>query len=153
MEPGEGPCCYAFSLYCTRFGYYWLVLSNFCCYLKAVTGLFLKISLNALIIALLLCFFSLLYSILLLLISFFKFLLYLKAVTGSFLKISLNALSIDKVFQCLRTTSLILVRDRLYVNTSRIFVSFEVVLPLSFKISFLSIFSTAFICLFISFGL
>ena len=95
----------------------------------------------------LLCFFTLLCSILLLPISSFKFLLRQKAVTGSFWKIFLNALLIDKRFQCLRTTLLIFGRDGLYVNTSGIIVSFDVVLSLSFKNSFLFIFSTAFKCL------
>ena len=57
----------------------------------------------------LLCFLTLLCSILLLPISFFKFLLRLKAATGSFWKISSNALFIDKMFQCLRTTLVVLV--------------------------------------------
>ena len=82
----------------------------------------------------LLYFFTLLCSILLLLISSFKFLLRLKAVTGKFWKISLNDLFIDKVFQCLRATLLIFGRDRLYVNTSGIFVSFKAVSSLFFKV-------------------
>ena len=98
------------------------------------------------------CFFALLCSILLLPISSLKFLLRLKTVTGSFWKISLNALFIDKMFQCLWTTLPIFGRDRLYFNTSGMFVCFEVVLSLSFKSSFLPIFSTTFICLFISCG-
>ena len=89
-------------------------------------------------------------SILLLLISSFKFLLRLKAVTASFWKISLNALFICKMFQCLWKTLLIYSRDWLYVNTTGIFVSLEVVLSLSFKSSFLPIFSTASICLFLA---
>ena len=69
----------------------------------------------------------------------------LKAVTSWFWKISLNALFIDKMFQCLWTSLVISSRDWLYVNTSRIFVFFEVMLPFSLITSFLSIFSTAFI--------
>ena len=76
----------------------------------------------------LLCFLTLLCSILLLPISSFKFSFRLKAVTGSFWKISLNALFIYKMFQHLRTTLLISGRDELYINNSGIFVSFEVVL-------------------------
>ena len=76
----------------------------------------------------LLCFFTLLCSILLLPISSFKFLFCLKAVTGSFQKISLNALFIYKMFQHLWTTLLISGRDELYINNSGIFFSFEVVL-------------------------
>ena len=69
----------------------------------------------------------------------------LKAVTSWFWKISLTALFIDKMFQCLWTSLVISSRDWLYVNTSRIFASFEVMLPFSLISSFLSIFSTAFI--------
>ena len=76
----------------------------------------------------LLCFFTLLCSILLLPISSFKFLFCLKAVTRSFQKISLNALFIYKMFQHLWTTLLISGRDELYINNSGIFFSFEVVL-------------------------
>ena len=56
-----------------------------------------------------------------------------------------KSLFIDKMFQCLWTTLLIFGRHQLSVNISGIFVSFEVVLPLSFKSLFLSIFSTAFL--------
>ena len=52
------------------------------------------------------------------------------------------------MYTCLRRTLLILDRDRLCVTDGRIFVSFEVVLSFSFKTSFQSIFSTAFICFF-----
>ena len=80
----------------------------------------------------LLCFFTLLCSILLLPIISFKFLLRLKAVTSSFWKISFNVLFINKMFQCLRTTLLILGRDRLYVNNSGFFFFFfKVMLSLS----------------------
>ena len=75
-------------------------------------------------------FFTLLCSILSLASSSFKFLLRLKG-----------------------TTLLIFGRDGLYVDTSEVFVSFEVGLSLSLKRSFLSSFSTFFICLFISSGL
>ena len=54
----------------------------------------------------LVCFFTLLLSIFLLLISSFKFLLRFKAVTGSFWTIH-NDFLIDKMFQSFRTTLLI----------------------------------------------
>ena len=57
------------------------------------------------------------------------------------------------MFQSLWATLLIFGRDQLCVNTSEIFVSFEVVLSLSFKSSFLFVLSAAFISLFISSGL
>ena len=65
----------------------------------------------------------------------------------------MNAFFIDKMFQSLWATLLIFGRDQLRVNTSEIFVSFEVVLSLSFKSSFLFVLSAAFISLFISSGL
>ena len=61
-----------------------------------------------------------------------------------FEKIPLNDLFTDKMLQYLRTTFLVFIRDRLYVNTRGIFVSFEVVLSVSFKSFFLSIFPTVF---------
>ena len=69
-------------------------------------------------------FFTLLCSILLLLRSSFKFLLRLKAVSGIFWKIYLTDLFIDKPFQCLLVTLLTFGRELLYVNTSRINVFF-----------------------------
>ena len=69
------------------------------------------------------------------------------------LKLFLNALLIDKMFQCLRTTLLIFGREQLHVNTSRVFVSFKVVLSLSFKNLFMSIFSTTSVCWIINSGL
>ena len=57
----------------------------------------------------------------------------LKAATDSFCKISLICLQIKQVFQCLRTTLLMFGRDWLYVNTRRIFVSFEVLLSFFLK--------------------
>ena len=65
----------------------------------------------------------------------------------------MNAFFIDKMFQSLWATLLIFGRDQLRVNTSEIFVSFEVVLSLSFKSSFLFVLSAAFISLFINSGL
>ena len=56
----------------------------------------------------------------------------------------------DKMLQCLWTTLLIFGRDQLYVNTSGIFVSFEVVLSLFSKSSFLSIFFLLILCLFLA---
>ena len=69
----------------------------------------------------LVCFFTLLYSIMSLPISSFTFLLRLKAVIGSFWKSYLNGLVTGKMFQYLRITLPISDRDRLCVNTSRIF--------------------------------
>ena len=93
----------------------------------------------------LLWFFNLLYLILLLSISSFKIMLRLKPVAHSFWKNSFNALFIDKIFQCLKTILLILGIDWIYVNTSRIFVSFAMVISLSFKRSFMSGLFTAFV--------
>ena len=63
-------------------------------------------------------------------------------------------LELDEMFQYFQRTLLIFGRDQPYIDkTSRIFASFEVLLSLSVKSPFLSIFLTAFMCLFISSGL
>ena len=82
--------------------------------------------------------------VLLLLVSSFKLSLS-ESCHQLILKNLFECLFIDKMFQCLWTSLVISSRDWLYVNTSRIFASFEVMLPFSLISSFLSIFSTAFI--------
>ena len=90
----------------------------------------------------LVCFFTLFYSILLLPIRSFKFLLSLKVITDSFWKIYLHDLFFG--YLCLYSVE---TGYRLVLTE---FSWFEVVLSLSFEISFQSTFSTDFICLIIS---